>query len=52
MSPRKGPYLWGGAALGAVGGFLASSFVGNLGIALGVGAILGIVFSQAVYHRK
>ena len=48
----KEVFLWGGAALGAFGGYLASGFVGNLGIALGVGAILGIVFSQAIYHQK
>lgn len=49
---RGSVYLWVGAASGAVVGFMASSFVGNLGIALGVGAIIGMVFSQAFYHRK
>jgi uncharacterized membrane protein YoaK (UPF0700 family) len=48
----RGVYMWVGAALGVVVGFLASSFVGNLGLALGVGAVAGMVFGQAAFFRR
>ncbi len=52
MSRMKGTFLWIGAIAGAIAGILASSLVGNLGVAMGVGAIGGMVLSQAIYFRR
>jgi hypothetical protein len=48
----KGTFLWVGALAGAIAGYFAASFVGNLGLALGGGAIAGMVVSQAFYFRR
>ena len=48
----KGAFLWGGAIAGAIAGMMVSSLVGNPGIAMGLGAIAGMVLSQAVYFRR
>jgi hypothetical protein len=48
----KGTFLWVGAVAGAIAGYFVSSFVGNLGLALGGGAIVGMVLSQAFYFRR
>ena len=46
----RGHYMWVGLVLGAIGGVFASQMLGN-GVMIGVGAVLGVILSQAIYSR-
>ena len=46
----RGRYMWVGLVLGAIGGVFASQMLGN-GVMIGVGAVLGVILSQAIYSR-
>ena len=46
----RGRYMWIGLALGAIAGLVASQMMGN-GALIGVGAVLGVILSQAIYSR-
>ena len=51
-APMKGAFMWVGAVIGALGGMFFWKYVGNLGLAMGLGAIAGMILSQTVYFRK
>lgn len=42
--------MWVGLVLGAIGGLFASQMMGN-GAMIGVGAVVGLILSQAIYSR-
>ena len=46
----RGRYMWVGLVLGAIGSVFASQMLGN-GVMIGVGAVLGVILSQAIYSR-
>ncbi len=46
----RGRYMWVGLFGGAVAGFFAMQMTGN-GMAIGIGAVAGVILSQAVYSR-
>ena len=46
----RGRYMWVGLVLGAVVGLVASQMVAN-GTLIGVGAVVGVILSQAIYSR-
>ncbi len=46
----RGRYMWVGLILGSVGGVVAMQFTGN-GAMIGVGAVAGVILSQAIYSR-
>jgi uncharacterized membrane protein YoaK (UPF0700 family) len=46
----RGKYMWTGLAIGMVGGVFAMQITGN-GAMIGVGAVVGVILSQAIYSR-
>jgi uncharacterized membrane protein YoaK (UPF0700 family) len=46
----RGRYMWVGLVLGAIAGLFASQMMGN-GAMIGVGAVVGLILSQAIYSR-
>ena len=42
--------MWVGLVLGAIAGLFASQMMGN-GAMIGVGAVVGLILSQAIYSR-
>ncbi len=42
--------MWIGLVVGAVGGVFAAQVTG-IGVMIGVGAVLGLILSQAIYSR-
>lgn len=46
----RGRYMWIGLILGAIAGIFASQMLDN-GAMVGVGAVIGVILSQAIYSR-
>ncbi|MGE0393108.1 MAG: hypothetical protein AB7I25_00815 [Vicinamibacterales bacterium] len=46
----RGRYMWVGLLGGAVAGIFAMQVTGN-GAMIGVGAVAGVILSQAIYSR-
>ena len=46
----RGRYMWVGLIGGAVVGVFAMQMTGN-GLAIGIGAVAGVILSQAIYSR-
>ena len=46
----RGRYMWIGLLGGAVAGIFAMQMTGN-GAMIGVGAVAGVILSQAIYSR-
>ena len=46
----RGRYMWIGLIVGSFAGIFAMQFTGN-GAMIGVGAVAGVILSQAIYSR-